>query len=81
MIVYELKCVIKKSYISKTQRYFKVRTMEHAHNVWKVIASGRKKFGVDDGEAPEGTPALMRSLSILLTYVVTAETTTTLKRK
>ena len=45
-VVYELLCKeTKKSYIGKTQRYFKTRTMEHVHDVWKVIVSGRAKFG------------------------------------
>ena len=45
-VVYELLCKeTKKSYIGKTQRYFKTRTMEHVHDVWKVIESGRAKFG------------------------------------
>ena len=40
MRVCELKRLITKtSYTGKTQRYCKVRTMEHMHDVWKVIAS------------------------------------------
>ena len=46
MIVYELLCkVTGKSYYGKTQRYLKKRTMEHIHDVWKVIETGRRKFG------------------------------------
>ena len=41
-----LKCkVTGKSYVGKTQRNFKTRTKEHINDVWKVIETGRKKFG------------------------------------
>ena len=46
MILYELHCkVTDKSYYGKTQRYSKKQTMEHIHDVWKVIETGRRKFG------------------------------------
>lgn len=32
-------------YIGKTQRYLKKRTAEHIGDVWKVVESGRDKFG------------------------------------
>jgi hypothetical protein len=45
-IVYEL-CdkTTGMAYVGKTQCYLKNRTAEHIVDVWKVIASGRKKFG------------------------------------
>ena len=47
MVIYELKCKSTgKSYIGKTQRHLKVRTREHIHDMWKVIESGRKNFGL-----------------------------------
>ncbi len=46
MVAYELKCKITgKSYIGKTQLYLKDRTKQHVNDIWKVIESGRKKFG------------------------------------
>ena len=46
MVVYELKCLLTgKSYIGKMQRTLKVRTKEHLYNIWRVIESGRTKFG------------------------------------
>ena len=37
-VVYELfSNEAKKFYIVKTQRYFKMKNMEHVHDVWKVI--------------------------------------------
>ena len=46
MVVYDLVCkVTVKSYIGKTQHNFKTRTKEHINVVWKVIETGRKKFG------------------------------------
>lgn len=48
MVVYELNCkVTGKSYIGKTQRTLKIRTKEHLADTWKVIRSGRNKFGKD----------------------------------
>ena len=48
MVVYELKCkVTGKSYIGKTQDYLIKRTQQHV-DVWKVIESGRAKYGHDD---------------------------------
>jgi len=48
MVVYELNCgVTGKSYIGKTQDYLKKRTQQHATDVWKVIESGRAKYGHD----------------------------------
>ena len=45
-IVYELRCKrTGKSYVGKTQHHFKARTKQHFYDVWKVIESGRKKFG------------------------------------
>ena len=44
MVVYAIFCLItQKTYIGKTQRYLKKRTMEHIHDVWKVIETGQKK--------------------------------------
>ena len=46
MVVYRLYCKLTgKSYYGKTQQYLKLRTMQHVQDVWKVIESGRKKFG------------------------------------
>jgi hypothetical protein len=46
IVVYELKCSLCGCcYVGKTQRYFKTRTGEHFGDVWKVIETGRKKFG------------------------------------
>ena len=45
MVVYELKWkVTGKSYIGKTQDYLIKRTQQHV-DVWKVIESGRAKYG------------------------------------
>ena len=33
------------AYVGKNHRYLITRTAEHIEDVWKVIASGRKKFG------------------------------------
>ena len=45
-IVYELICKITgKSYIDKTQRYLKERTLEHVAEVWSVISAGRENQG------------------------------------
>lgn len=44
MVVYKLDC---KSYIGKTQHTLKARIKEHLHDTWKVIKSGRNKFGDD----------------------------------
>ena len=55
MVVYELKCrVTGKSYIGKTQDYLKKRTKQHATDVWKVIESGRAKYGHDEWRQMEG---------------------------
>lgn len=49
MVVYELKCkVTGKSYIGKTQDYLIKRTQQHV-DVWKVIESGRAKYGHGGG--------------------------------
>ncbi len=46
MVVYELVCKnTGKSYIGKTQQTAKIRTLQHFYDVWKVIETGRKKFG------------------------------------
>ena len=46
MVVYELICKnTGKSYIGKTQQTAKIRTLQHFYGVWKVIESGRNKFG------------------------------------
>ena len=46
MVVYALFCLkTQKTYIGKTQRYLKKRTMEHVQDVWRVIETGRKKHG------------------------------------
>ena len=48
MVVYKLHCTLtEKSYCGKTQQYLKSRTMQHVQDVWKVIESGRRKFGPD----------------------------------
>ena len=47
MVIYELYCKnTGKSYYGKTQQYLKTRTMQHVYDVWKIIATGRKKFGM-----------------------------------
>src|SRR5210317_2343524 len=47
-IVYKLYCCLTgKTFYGKTQQYFKKRTMQHVQDVWKVIESGRKKYGPD----------------------------------
>lgn len=48
MVVYDLSCTIcDKSYVGKTQRFLRDRTWEHFGDVWKVIETGRKKYGDD----------------------------------
>ena len=48
MVVYELQhATTKKSYVGKTQCHLKTRTKQHVYDVWKVIESGRQKFGED----------------------------------
>ncbi len=45
MIMYQLQCKISgKSYIRKTQRYFKKHTGEHFIDGWKVVETGRAKY-------------------------------------
>ena len=36
------------SYIGKIQRHLKHRSAEHVHDVWKVVRSGRDKYGEDN---------------------------------
>ena len=46
MVIYELKSKeTGKSHIGKTQLYLKDQTKQHVNDVWKVIKSGRVKFG------------------------------------
>ena len=46
MVVYELQHkATNKSYIGKTQCHLKTRTKQHVYNAWKVIKTGRQKFG------------------------------------
>ena len=46
MVVYENKCLVTgKLYIGKTQLYQKKRTGQHISDVWKVIETGRSKYG------------------------------------
>ena len=46
MVVYELKCkCCDMSYIGKTQDYLRTRTQRHFYDVWKVIETGRAKYG------------------------------------
>ena len=48
MVVYENECLLcNASNVGKTQRHLKQRTGEHVRDVWKVIETGRKKFGDD----------------------------------
>ena len=56
MIVYALEDKIRPGYvyIGKTQRYFKTRTAEHFYDVWKVVESGRKKFGKENWRGSGG---------------------------
>ncbi len=45
VIVYQLRCKLTgKSYIGKTQRYFKKRTSKHFSDVWKIVESVRAKY-------------------------------------
>ena len=47
MVIYELHCkTTGKSYYGKTQQYLKTRTMQQVSDVWKIIETGRKKFGM-----------------------------------
>ncbi len=47
MIIYKFHCkVTGKSYYGKTQQYFKTRTMQHIGDIWKIIETGWKKFGL-----------------------------------
>ena len=58
MVVYELKCTVTgKSYIGKTQLYLKERTRQHNAQVWKVIESGRAKYGHDKWRGSGGFAA------------------------
>jgi hypothetical protein len=46
MVIYNLECKLCNShYVGKTQQYLKERTQEHFGDVWKVIETGREKFG------------------------------------
>jgi hypothetical protein len=46
MVVYDLECKLCNShYVGKTQQYLKERTQEHFGDVWKVIETGREKYG------------------------------------
>ena len=48
MVIYKLYCeTTGKTYYGKTQQYFQKRTMQHIQDVWKIIETGRKKFGPD----------------------------------
>ena len=45
-MVYKDECLVTgKAYYGKTQQYLKKRTMQHVHDVWKVIETGTKKDG------------------------------------
>jgi hypothetical protein len=58
MAVYNNECLIcAEEYIGKTQDYLKNRTRAHFGDVWKVIETGRKKFG----EAWYGTGGYLRA--------------------
>jgi hypothetical protein len=46
MVVYNLECKLCDShYVGKTQQYLKDRTNDHFYDVWKVVETGKKKFG------------------------------------
>ena len=45
-MVYNLECKLWDShYVGKTQQYLKDRTNDHFYDVWKVVETGKKKFG------------------------------------